>query len=151
MSTIHDKATVEALKSRLSKLEPETPRLWGSMSAQGMVCHLTDTFLVCLGDRPYDRSPSLLERTVIRFMALTLPFPWPKGVPTLPELDQTKQGTPPGVFRADVERLLSVMDDFIARLDAKTMIHPAFGRLSRAEWGRWAFRHVDHHSRQFGL
>ena len=151
MSTIHDPATVASLKERLSKLRPDTPRLWGSMSAHGMVCHLTDTFLVCLGDRPYERRPSLLERTLIRFMALSLPFSWPKGVPTLPEVDQDKQGTPPATFRADVERLVTTIDDFIARLDERSMVHPAFGRLSRAEWGRWAYRHVDHHSRQFGL
>ncbi len=87
---------------------------------------------------------------MIRFLALTLPLRWPKSVPTLPEVDQERGGTPPGEFRADVERLLAAMDDFIERLDEKSMEHPAFGRLSRGEWGRWGFRHVDHHLRQFG-
>lgn len=29
-------------------------------------------------------------------------------------------------------------------------VHPAFGRMRRADWGIWAWRHLDHHLRQFG-
>ena len=28
--------------------------------------------------------------------------------------------------------------------------HPLFGALSAAEWGRFSYRHADHHLRQFG-
>jgi hypothetical protein len=29
--------------------------------------------------------------------------------------------------------------------------HPFLGKLSRAEWLRWAYLHMDHHLRQFGV
>ncbi len=53
--------------------------------------------------------------------------------------------------RDQARQTVAAIDDFIERLDEKTMVHPAFGRLTRGEWGRWAFRHMDHHSRQFGV
>jgi hypothetical protein len=29
--------------------------------------------------------------------------------------------------------------------------HPILGRLSRGQWMRWGYRHMDHHLRQFGV
>jgi hypothetical protein len=29
--------------------------------------------------------------------------------------------------------------------------HSFFGRLSRTEWLRWGYLHMDHHLRQFGV
>jgi hypothetical protein len=29
--------------------------------------------------------------------------------------------------------------------------HPLFGALSAAEWGRFSYRHADHHLRQFSI
>jgi hypothetical protein len=29
--------------------------------------------------------------------------------------------------------------------------HPIFGKMSETDWMRWAYLHVDHHLRQFGL
>lgn len=37
------------------------------------------------------------------------------------------------------------------RLDPDTMSHPIFGKLSAGERGRWGYRHLDHHGRQFGV
>ena len=140
-----------ALMKRLSQVRPDTPRRWGRMSAHGMICHLSDSFLGCLGDRPiWDRS-NFLRRTVMRFGACTVPLPWPKGYRTSPEVDQERDGTPPGDFATDLENLNALVDTFVDRLDPETMRHPVFGLLSQAEWGRWAYRHVDHHTRQFGL
>ena len=140
----------EAL-DRLSRLTPDSPRQWGRMSPHGMVCHLTDAFLGCLGDRPIADRSTLSGRTLIRFIAATVPYRWPPGVPTTPEADQEQEGTPPGDFGEDVERLVAVTHDFVARLDPKTMVHPLFGKMTAGEWGRWGYRHIDHHTRQFGL
>ena len=116
-----------------------------------MVCHVTDAFRACLGDLPAADMSTAFSRTFLRFIALTTPVPWPKGVPTLPEVDQEKDGTTPTTFDADVSRLRAMIDEFVERLDPDTMKHPFFHKMSKAEWGRWAYRHVDHHARQFGL
>ena len=116
-----------------------------------MICHLTDSFYACLGDRPVADKSTLFTRTLMRFVAATVPLKWPQGVPTMPEVDQEKGGTPPEEFEADVKRLYAAMDAFVERMDPATLRHPIFREMSAPEWGRWAYRHVDHHTRQFGL
>jgi len=32
-----------------------------------------------------------------------------------------------------------------------TLTHPAFGNISTNQWGIAAYKHVDHHLRQFGI
>lgn len=151
MATLLDDAQRSAILARLSEASVDSERQWGRMTPHGMICHLTDSFEACLGDRPADDSSTLFLRTVGRFVAVTLPFRWPRGLPTLPDVDQEKKGTPPGVFERDVQRLVDVTEDFTRRIDPSAMTHPALGRLSRREWGRWGYRHLDHHLRQFAL
>jgi len=149
--TLLDPNDRSAILSRLSLARLDSERKWGRMSPHGMVCHLTDSFEACLGDREAGDKSTLFLRTVGRFVAVTLPFHWPHGLPTLPDVDQEKRGTPPGVFEQDVARLAEVAEDFSRRIDPVLMHHPAMGRLSAAEWGRWGYRHMDHHLRQFSL
>ena len=141
----------EAVMLRISGLQADTEREWGRMSPAGMLCHLTDSFRASLGDRPFADRSSLAGKTVMRLVAATLPYRWPKGVQTLPEVDQEREGTTPENVEAELVRLQEAVDDFVTRMDPETMRHPLFGPMTRAEWGRWAHRHIDHHARQFGL
>lgn len=77
------------------------------------------------------------------------PLRWPAGVPTSPELDQRCGGTRPGQFEADVAALERLLASLASR-GGDWPAHPVFGRMSRADWLRWAYLHTDHHLRQFG-
>ena len=62
-------------------------------------------------------------------------------------------GTPPVDFAADVAQLETLIESVTVE---KTRIawqkrHPIFGRMSEAAWLRWAYLHLDHHLRQFGV
>ena len=82
--------------------------------------------------------------------ALHTSMPWPKGVPTRPEVDQEHGGTTPGDFARDHLAVAELLRRF-APSDLSTARHPVFGTMTRAEWLVWGYRHVDHHLRQFGL
>jgi len=86
----------------------------------------------------------------MKWFALNVPVPWPKGVPTRPEMEQGVGGTAPGHFEEDRQKLLSTADRFIGPELNLTIPHPIFGVLTREEWLRWGFLHADHHLRQFG-
>ena len=120
-----------------------------------MVCHLTDAFRNLLGERPTARGgplPGRLRRTALKWVALYAPVPWPRGLRTVPEADQERGGTPPGVFAEDVAALIAACDRFLAaRAELARRPHFLFGRLSEGEWARWGYMHIDHHLRQFGL
>ena len=121
------------------------------MSAHQAVCHLSDAFQMVLGERPTDARGNLLLRTVIRFVALTLPVAWPKNAATAPEIDQERGGTAPLEFQIDVDKLEVLIGRFVAAAGREMDTHPIFGDLTRGEWGRWGYRHMDHHLTQFGV
>ena len=139
------------VEGRLTELTSDSTAQWGKMSPHQAVCHLADTFRMVLGDRSIAMKTGLLTRTAIRFFALTLPLPWPKNVATAPELDQARDGTTPAEFQADVDELKVLMAKFVAPAGQGMETHPIFGNLTAGEWGRWGYRHLDHHLRQFGV
>ena len=135
---------------RLSRLSPEDKRLWGVMSIMQMVCHLHDSYQVPLGERLAGPAPGLAPRRLFKSLALYAPMTWPKGVPTRPEVEQGKGGSPPGDFRDDLARLLSTYRRFCAGLPTPCVGHPNFGPMTKEDWMRWGYLHADHHLRQFG-
>jgi len=145
-----DRAELEA---RLKDLTPDHAGSWGRMSPHQAVCHLADSFMAVLGDRALTspRVPWYVRTAFARFAALTLPLPWPKGVPTAPEMDQENGGTTPEDFERDRARLEAAMERFAARGGEGLEPHVVFGELSVGEWGRWGYRHTDHHLRQFDV
>jgi hypothetical protein len=138
------------LLARLNKLREDSARRWGVMTAHQMVCHLGDAFLMMLGERRASDATGVLQRTLIKWIALYAPLPWPAGIPTRPEVDQMVGGTRPGQFLDDVARIEALMQRAAGATDCETRPHPIFGRLSARAWMRWAYLHTDHHLRQFG-
>src|SRR4051794_40346906 len=139
---------------RLRLLRADTPRKWGRMTAPQMVCHLFDAFRGQLGERPSSAMPprSKLAQTMVRLVALHSPMPWPRGLPTPASVDAEGGGTRPGEFARDVAELEAFAARFVApESAAKRRPHFAFGALTEKEWARWAYKHMDHHLRQFGV
>ena len=151
MSFLDSSGMLEAFDRRLALLAADTPRRWGSMTSHEMLCHLSDSFRGMLRERETSPAPtSGLQRQVVRFVALHTPLPWPKGVPTRPEVNPHDKGTRPVVFETDRETVRELMHRF-TRPDLVYAPRPMFGALTRREWMRWGYRHVDHHFRQFGI
>jgi hypothetical protein len=137
---------------RLALLKPNTPGQWGKMTAGQMVCHLNDSFQAVMGRKPVSSVSTPFRRTVMKWGALYLPFRWPKGVPTRPEMEQGGGGTPPGDFARDRAALVASIERFCApNRNFEWHPHPMFGQMTDRQWLRWAYLHTDHHLRQFGL
>jgi hypothetical protein len=137
---------------RLSQLRPDMRPLWGRMSAHQMVCHLSDSMRMALGERPTRLLFNRPVRLIARLITLHTPVRFPRGAPTLSMLDQEKRGSPPTEFDADVATFVALQERFMATsATLGPREHPLFGRLSAREWAVWAEKHADHHLRQFGL
>lgn len=151
MQTLDPTAT-QALLERLNRLQPETIPQWGKMSANQMICHLNDSYALPMNGKSASEQITFLNRTLIRWLALRAPMPWPKGVPTRPEVDQFAGGTPPTSFPLDKVTLASTIRKFASQPPTFSFNrHPIFGPLTHWEWMRWGYLHADHHFRQFGL
>lgn len=149
MNSIANPATLASLISRLEALEPDTPRRWGTMTAGEMLCHLGDASKSILG-RP-GAGPKTRKR-LVRWIALYSPLPWPKGAKTPPNVNPRVDGTRPGDFEADRQRAIEGLRTLAATpAEGYPAGHLLFGALSHADWLVWAFRHTDHHLRQFGV
>ncbi len=151
MKTLLNSKDKEEIIARLQAVRPTSPRLWGKMSSHQMVCHLTDGFRMYMGLKPVSAARLPYPRSLVKWIALWAPIPWPKGFKTVPELDQQAGGTPPAVFDNDVRELRSLVDRFTRQPRSfEWQPHPHFGQMSDREWMRLAYLHVDHHLRQFG-
>ncbi|MBZ5721384.1 MAG: DUF1569 domain-containing protein [Acidobacteriia bacterium] len=142
-----DKAEIVA---RLQTLRPTSMRRWGKMSVLQMVCHLSDSFRGPMGEKALTPA-NWLARGMMKWFALWVPIPWPKGVKTRPEMDPQLGGTQPVDFESDLGELRRLLDRFTAQpRDFQFKPHPIFGEMSDPEWMRWGYLHMDHHLRQFG-
>jgi hypothetical protein len=151
MNTLARERCKAELLRRLKTLSPESPRRWGRMTAHQMVCHLADSCRMAIGERQVSVASRPIDRTVIKWIALYLPAPWPAGVPTRPEVNAEMSGTRPNDFAADVAELAALVEALAARRGRNDWpAHPIFGRMSERAWHRWGYLHMDHHLRQFG-
>lgn len=153
MRTIANDLTLSALVERLHRLRPDTPRRWGTLTPGEMLCHLGDAHEGVLGRRsPRGPSRSRRPRPFLKWLALRTPIPWPKGVRTVPEVHPRIDGTRPGDFERDRERAIASLRALAAAAPGTLAeSHFIFGPMSVRDWQRWAYRHVAHHLRQFGL
>jgi hypothetical protein len=152
MKSFHNQSDKTAILQRLRQLKPDSPRRWGRMTPHQAVCHLSDAFRATMGERAASPASDAKPRTLLKFIALKTPIPWPKGYKTRPEIDQEQGGTRPVEFARDVQELERLIERFTrAEKDYKPGAHPVFGVLTEREWLRWAYLHMDHHLRQFGV
>lgn len=150
MQTLAVPGDRDLILRRIARLKPSDARRWGRMSAHEMVCHLSDSYRLALGKKTVSPATGLLQRTVVKWIALNAPMNWPRGVSTRPEMEQGRGGTPPVDFQGDREDLHSLISRFCEGPLDLSVAHPIFGLLTREEWLRWGYLHADHHLRQFG-
>jgi hypothetical protein len=146
--TLAHTADCDEIRRRIAALTPASPRVWGSMSIGGMLCHVDDSYHVVIGERPLSASKLAMPQGVAKFFALRSPFRWPRGMMSGESVRQDAGGTPPGEFAQDRGRLLQTFDRFCACTQL-IAIHPMLGGMNRADWLRWGYLHADHHLRQF--
>ena len=143
---------LDSLKRRLGELTPETSRRWGTLTAHEMLCHLGDSGEMVLRIRPRANTVPQGHRRLIKFVGLWTPMRWPHGWRTNAHQDPRRDGTKPAQFLADRDRVIRGLE-LLAAPGSQTLesAHGVFGRMTVADWQRWAFKHVDHHLRQFGV
>jgi hypothetical protein len=112
MKTLESKADRDSIAKRISALTAADRRRWGQMSVEQMVCHLCDSYRTALGEKAVSSATGFFQRTVMKWVALHGPFPWPHGVKTRPEVEQGVGGTPPVDFERDRAMLVIVFDRF---------------------------------------
>jgi hypothetical protein len=152
VKTIADPEVLQSLSKRLNGLRPESARHWGTLTAHEMLCHLGDSSEMVLRIRPRDKPIVPRRRRVVKWFGLWTPMRWPHGWKTSPAHDPRLAGTRPSAFEKDLKRALDSLGGLArARAGGIENAHGFFGTMSLLDWQRWAYKHTDHHLRQFGL
>jgi hypothetical protein len=147
MKTLWTETDRNELVVRLGRLNLESKPQWGKMNCEQMLAHLADGFRMTLGDlAPKSKGGPLRFAPLKKLVIYWLPFP--KGVPTAPELI----ARPSEGIEKESEAVRELLTR-IAQSSGRTAWpeHPAFGKLSAQDWGVLGYRHMDHHLRQFGV
>jgi hypothetical protein len=135
--------------SRISNLELSFQPIWGQMNVNEMVCHIADQLRLALGIKVADPVGNFRKEKILKWLILW-GMPTPKGkVQTVKELKQGAGGTKPTSFDCDVKLLINLIEDFDVSFKTNSRKHPAFGSLTKNQWGRLAYIHLDHHLKQF--
>ncbi|HTL07010.1 MAG TPA: DUF1569 domain-containing protein [Chitinophagaceae bacterium] len=147
MKTIFDKATNDAILTRISRLNNNSVAVWGSMTLYQMLKHCTLWEEMILGRQQYKRM--FLGRI---FGALALRSflknedPMPRNARTVPGFEVTGSGS----VEEEKEKWMAMVQQH-ASIPMADFVHPFFGKMTREQLGYLAYKHTDHHLRQFGV
>lgn len=146
MMTLHDDATRRSIAERARRIAATASPLWGKMNAAEMMVHITDALRMATGELPVQSRRIFVRFPVIKQLLIYV-VPMAKGLPTAPEL----RSRAPASWDNELRDFEASLTSFGARdQTAAWPAHPAFGTMNRKSWGVLAYKHCDHHLRQFG-
>ena len=149
MKNLFDPVALDELNRRLSRLSPDNKRHWGKMNVARMLEHCSESMDMALGRTSPLRSwvGSIFGRVAKRSVLSDKPIR--RNMPTDKSL--ISNGEPN--FALQRERLRVCIGLFSSGGPEKCTRHPHsfFGPMTPPEWARLAYKHLDHHFRQFGI
>jgi len=149
MESLFESGCVDEVQQRLSRLQPDQPRQWGTMSPAQMLAHCSLGLEMAAGEiRPPRALIGRILGPVIKPIALREGEPMRRNSPTAKELVINSDRN----FETERKRLSGLIDRFAAAGPAGCTAHPHafFGSLTPDEWAVLMYKHLDHHLRQFG-
>lgn len=148
MPTLADSTTRAATVSRIARLTPDATPAWGRMTAPQMLAHCADALRMAYGDLPCAaKNVPLARLALVKWLMLNV-IPFPKGAPTAKEL----LSRPPAEWGSEREAIVALVERFGSESGrAAWPAHPLFGPMTGSQWGQLAWKHLDHHLRQFGV
>ena len=146
MKSLHSENVRQEVAGRVGHVAKDAVAQWGKFNAPQMVAHLADAMRMATGELEVRPKPIFVRFPPFKQLLIYV-LPMPKNLPTAKEL--ITRG--PSSWSGEVDDFLGLLDRF-GRRDAVSPWppHPIFGSMSRRDWGALAYKHIDHHLRQFG-
>ncbi len=144
MKNLFDQNTRAEVIARVQKLNGHSQAQWGKMNVYQMIKHCIMWEEMLLGKTIYKQSflGKIIGKYALKDMMKNEPAK--HNLPTVPSFRITGDGDVE-VAKAEWLGLLAQHNN---RMPAGFM-HPFFGRLTEEQAGQMAYKHMDHHLRQF--
>ncbi|MDO3625380.1 DUF1569 domain-containing protein [Mucilaginibacter sp. BT774] len=146
MKTIFDRTTRDVLINRINSLNENSMPQWGKMNVYQMIKHCTLWEEMVSGELKCKRA--LIGRVFGKMALKSLvkdESPLRRSTPTSPELIVTETS---GDIIAQKAKWIALIEKN-AQPSNTGFIHPFFGQMTREQVGHLAYKHIDHHLRQF--
>jgi hypothetical protein len=136
--------------ARIDKLTAASKSEWGKMNVNQMLRHTTYGLENAMGEMVATAKSGPIMRALMRFVILKTDIPAPKGkAETFPEFNTVENGVNPEDFISERDRLKETLHRFpnASKYGSES---PLLGKMSKQDWARLNYGHLDHHLRQFG-
>lgn len=147
LKDLFDPRVKRDILDRIDKLSPQSQPQWGKMNVAQMLAHLQMPIGNALGI--YTLPRTLLGRIVGPLVkrGMYSEKPFKRNSPTDPSFVMTGHEKN---FEKEKQGMITIVNDFKEE-NIKNEIHPFFGTLTKEQWSKAMYKHIDHHLRQFGV
>ena len=145
MKSIFDESTKDELVGRINEIDESCTALWGKMNVSQMLRHCVLWEEMILGKRIYKQTflGKLIGKFALRGL-LKDDSPLEKNMPTVPEFKIVENFN----VASEKNKWLALINEH-AHVAHPDFVHPFFGKMTRKQIGYLAYKHTDHHLRQF--
>ena len=146
MKTVFDKTTRDELIGRINALSENSTAAWGKMNIYQALKHCTlwDEWMQSDKTNKQVFIGRLFGRMALK-KVLRDEAPLAHSTPTLPEL-RIKETT--GDIESEKQRWVGLINNYI-HFSNPAFVHSFFGKMTKEQVGQMAYKHADHHLRQF--
>ena len=149
--TILSTKSVAELILRVNKLQPDSKGSWGRMTVEEMMVHCVAGIQLGLGELPAKIRVDPVRAALARLLFVDF-LPLPKLAQAPPEMNVEKKLKTRLAFNDAKEELIRHIKKMETVSDQHQFpVHPIFRKLSRRQWSKLAYKHLDHHLKQFGV
>jgi hypothetical protein len=149
MKSIFDESTRAELQTRIGAIDEHATAKWGKMNVHQMLrhCYLWDEMV--LRNKKYKRMfiGRILGKMLLKNELKDRPMR--QNNPTIPPLiiKETQ-----GNVHSEKSKWITLIKEYgNYTLPDNSFVHPFFGKMTREQIGLHAYKHTDHHLRQFGF
>ena len=147
MKSVFEEFTRNELISRIKSINQQSNSKWGKMNNFQMLKHCTTCEEMFLGKIKIDRV--LIGRLIGKMVlnrVLKDDKPFGRNSPTSPLLKTTRLN---GDIEIQKMEWINRIGQYANYTD-QNFVHPFFGAMTKEQIGFFAYKHADHHLRQFG-
>lgn len=143
---------LESILQQLNVLNEKSLPIWGNLTAQEMVEHLTDILNMSNGTNPSKEILIPLDKieSMQRFLVSDKEMKPNIKVPFAPEKRTIRNPEIALAIDEFVEAFLKFESHFELNQD-KREIHPYYGALNYIQWQKMHQKHIYHHFKQFEI
>jgi len=146
MKTVFDQITRDEIIARINKLDDKSQAQWGKMNIYQALKHCTLWDEWMQSDKKNKQAfVGLLFGKMALKRALKDESPLGRNTPTLPELRIQEQS---GDIESEKKKWIALIEQY-AHYSKPIFIHTFFGKMTKEQVGQLAYKHADHHLRQF--